>query len=162
MPVRFLNSSVLIWPDQAKVDEAVRAWISAESIRHPKLQRLAYFGSYARGDWGVGSDLDLFAIVEDSPEPFDRRSLSWDLSQLPVPAELLIYTLTEWNQMIAARGLFSRTLQREAVWISPFSPGGLTECRKRRCFGSPQLFYIPNPSWQAVSNDAVAYELDAQ
>ena len=64
MPVRSLNSSVFKWPDHATVDKAVRSWAQAEAKRHPELQRLGYFGSYARGDWGVGSDLDLVAVVD--------------------------------------------------------------------------------------------------
>jgi uncharacterized protein len=119
MPVRSLNSSVLKWPDLAQTDEAVRRWIRAESAAHPELSRMAYFGSYARGDWGVGSDLDLVAIVRDSVEPFHRRILDWNLSSLPVPIDLLVYTIAEWDQLLAGRGLLARTLEREAIWIFP-------------------------------------------
>lgn len=119
MPVRSLNSSVLKWPDRAQADEAVRRWIKTESPRHPDLCRLGYFGSYARGDWGVGSDLDLVAIVRTSTEPFHRRSLNWDLSSLPVPADMLVYTIADWDQLMTSRSLFARTLEREAIWIFP-------------------------------------------
>ena len=119
MPVRLLNSSVFTWPNQRQVDRALRDWVATENLKHPELRRLGYFGSYARGDWGVGSDLDLIAIVERVEEPFDRRSLSWDLSDLPVPAEIFVYTLEEWKQLEGNHGLFSRTLQEEATWIYP-------------------------------------------
>jgi predicted nucleotidyltransferase len=42
---------------------------------HPEVVRVGYFGSYARGDWGVGSDLDLIIIVDRSDEPFARAVL---------------------------------------------------------------------------------------
>lgn len=119
MPVRSSNSSVLVWPDLAKVDRTIRSWVLVEAAKHPELRRLAYYGSYARGDWGVGSDLDLLAIIENSAEPFDRRSLSWDLGPLPVPADLLVYTVAEWEQMIAEGGRFARTVEREAIWVYP-------------------------------------------
>lgn len=119
MPVRSLNSSVLKWPDRAQVDEAVRRWIRAEAANHPELCKLAYFGSYARGDWGVGSDLDMVAVVEDSLVPFHRRSLNWDLNSLPVPADLLVYTFAEWDRLMAGKSHLARTLQREAFWIFP-------------------------------------------
>jgi len=61
MPVRSLNSSVLVWPDRATVDRAVRAWAASIGPGRHDGQRIGYFGSYARGDWGVGSDLDLIA-----------------------------------------------------------------------------------------------------
>jgi predicted nucleotidyltransferase len=51
---------------------------------------VGYFGSYARGDWGVGSDLDIVAIVSASDDAWDRRARSWDLSGLPVAADLMI------------------------------------------------------------------------
>lgn len=43
----------------------------------------------ARGDAGVGSDLDLEAVVEQSALPFERRAVEWDLQSLPVPGDLL-------------------------------------------------------------------------
>lgn len=117
MPVRSLNSSVLKWPDRQEVEAAVEAWASEEAARHPGLVRLGVFGSYARGDAGVGSDLDLVAVVEDSDEPFERRALSWDLLSLPVPAEILVYTRPEWEKLRDEGGRFARTLKREAWWL---------------------------------------------
>jgi predicted nucleotidyltransferase len=61
---------------------------------------VGYFGSYARGDWGVGSDLDLVVIVEASAEPFERRA---------VPVDLLVYTRAEWTRL-ASR-------PRDVVWL---------------------------------------------
>ena len=77
--------------------------------------RIGYFGSYARGDWGVGSDLDLIVIVKHSDLPFERRSVSWNVTALPVPVDLLIYTQAEWNELRQRR--FYSTVMQEAVWI---------------------------------------------
>jgi uncharacterized protein len=117
MPVRSLNSSVFKWPSRRTVDKAVRSWAADVRQREPLLVGLAYFGSYARGDWGVGSDLDLLAVVEHCDESFERRSLSRDLSELPVQANLLIYTLTEWKAMEQEAGRFARMITGEAVWL---------------------------------------------
>ena len=117
MPVRSLNSRVLVWPDRAQVDAAARDWAADAAKSHPELLRAAYFGSYARGDWGVGSDLDLLAIVQEALDSFERRPSAWDLSGLPVPAELLVYTKVEWDTLRAGGGRFARTLAREAVWL---------------------------------------------
>jgi predicted nucleotidyltransferase len=117
MPVRSLNSSVFKWPDRVKVDQAVRDWAVDAVNSREGIIRLGYFGSYARGDWGVGSDLDLVAVVDHATEPFERRSLSWDLSPLPVPAELLVYTSTEWESLLTEGSRFSHTLEKETVWV---------------------------------------------
>ena len=110
MPVRPLSSAVLVWPDAKVVDEAARRW--AEDLRRAEASVVAvgYFGSYARGDWGVGSDLDVVIVVDDSPEPFERRAARWDATGLPVPADVLVYTSAEWRRMSGRL--------REVVWVS--------------------------------------------
>ena len=116
MPVKSLNSSVLKWPDRDSVDQAVRSWSLEQAMQQPELERCGYFGSYARGDWGVGSDLDLIAVVDDAREPFERRSLDWELNSLPVPADILIYTSVEWRALQKRNDRFSRMLATEVVW----------------------------------------------
>lgn len=118
MPVRSLDSSILKWPTVEDVRRAAAAWAAAEAKRHPGLVRLGCFGSYARGDAGVGSDLDLVAVVETAAEPFERRALAWDLLPLPAPAQILVYTADEWERMRAEGGRFVATLDREAVWLA--------------------------------------------
>lgn len=118
MPVRSLNSRVLKWPGRAQVDAAVRALAARLAASHPQLVRFGYFGSYARGDWGPGSDVDLVAVVRRARRPFEERPLDFDLGKLPVPAELLVYTVDEW-EAAAAAGRFRRGLEKETVWVLP-------------------------------------------
>jgi len=117
MPTRSLRSSVLKWPDRAAVHAAVAAWAREAARTHPELLRAGYFGSYARGDWGVGSDVDLILIVERAERDRAERALEWDVLALPVPAEALVYTAEEWDGLRANGGRFGRTLAAEAVWV---------------------------------------------
>lgn len=80
MPVRSLTSSVLIWPRR---DEVLQAWATKARAETPALLQVGYFGSYGRGDWGVGSDLDVVLILTDSDCPFERRAAQFDLTNLP-------------------------------------------------------------------------------
>lgn len=116
MPVRSLDSSVLRWPDDETVVAAVRAWAEDARGRRPGVRKIGYFGSYARGDWGVGSDLDVLVIVDRSDEPFERRALDFDATGLPVPTDVFVYTSEEWHRLTAELG-FQRTAAREAVWV---------------------------------------------
>ena len=116
MPVRSLSASVLKWPDAGAVDAAVRRWAERVVPTRPGVRRVGYFGSYARGDWGPGSDLDLIVIVERAEEPFESRALRWDVTELPVPADICVYTTAEWESP-AQRGRFRETVMREAVWV---------------------------------------------
>jgi uncharacterized protein len=117
MPVRYLNSCVLKWPSLQTVDRAIRSWTAEIVKARPEIIRLGYYGSYARGDWGVGSDLDLIAIVSETVEPFERRLLEWDLNGLPVPAEIIVYLLSEWEDLEQRDTRFSSMLKREVIWI---------------------------------------------
>ncbi|MFQ5930540.1 MAG: nucleotidyltransferase domain-containing protein [Acidobacteriota bacterium] len=116
MPVRSLSSSVLKWPDAQAVAQAVRLWSKKVLSQRRDVIRIGYFGSYARGDWGVGSDLDLVIVVESSEEPFERRASKWHVTELPVPADVLVYTHEEW-QSLDQEGRFYPTVMREAVWV---------------------------------------------
>jgi len=126
MPVRSLHSSVLRWPDKHTVETALRAWTQFLKREHPEMVGLAYFGSYARGDWGVGSDLDVIIIVAATDRPFEERGRDFDAGALPVPADVLVYTLEEWRSL-SRENPFFRRLEREAVWI----------------YGSPETIPMP-------------------
>jgi hypothetical protein len=69
MPVRSLTSSALRWPDAETVHRAALAWAVALAQSEPAIVAIGYFGSYARGDAGVGSDLDLVVLVRNSRSP---------------------------------------------------------------------------------------------
>jgi len=114
MQVRSLNSSVFKWPDAKVVDDAAHRWAAEESRIREGVLRIGYFGSYARGDWGVGSDLDLVVAVTSSTLAFERRAVEWDTTKLPVPADLLVYTNAEWQSLA---GRFRDTLEKETVWV---------------------------------------------
>lgn len=96
MPVRSLRSSVFTWPDAATVDAALGRWAADAASRHGEVLRIGYFGSYARGDWGVGSDIDVVILLQRCDVDFLERARSWDLARLPVPAEVVIYTRQEF------------------------------------------------------------------
>ena len=116
MPVRSLRSSVLRWPDRQRVERAVRSWSLDVAARDPRVRRVGYFGSYARGDWGVGSDVDLVILVEAASDPFERRALAYEATRLPVPADVLVYTMAEWDRMSAEGGL-PRTVGGDVIWV---------------------------------------------
>jgi predicted nucleotidyltransferase len=111
------------WPGAEAVDAAVKDLAGRLASGHPELVCFGYFGSYARGDWGVGSDVDLVALVTDSTVSFPERAGDFDLSGLPVPADLLIYTIAEWTALQAEAGPFARVLAREAKWVWGKLPG---------------------------------------
>ncbi len=120
MPVRSLNSSVMRWPSPETVLAAAREWAERVASGDPAVIAVGCFGSYARGDAGVGSDLDLIAIVAaDAPA---RRDGVWAVEHLPTPAELIVYTMDEWRELRVNSPRFYQTLGREARWLCGAPP----------------------------------------
>ena len=115
MPVRSLGSPVIRWPAKDEVHAAVVRWARALVEERPEVVRVGYFGSYAKGDWGVGSDVDLVVIVSRAGEPFPRRGAAYDATSLPVPADLLAYTEGEWSRLEAER---RGPAGGEIVWVT--------------------------------------------
>jgi predicted nucleotidyltransferase len=107
-----LDSSVLKWPDHATVEGAVKQWAEVAAAR-PNVARIGYAGSSARSDWGPGSDVDIVIVVRQSSLPFGRRALDWDVTELPVPADVFVYTEDEWVE-VERKG---RSFARESVWV---------------------------------------------
>ncbi len=119
MPVRSSRSHVPTWPPPEAVTGAARAWGAALKASRHDVVRVGYFGSYERGDWGVGSDLDLVVILTECGEPPLRRGLAFDtISGFPVPVDLLVYTQAEWYQLETQEAPFAQRLRAEVVWVA--------------------------------------------
>ncbi len=118
MPTRSSSSSVLVWPDRETVHRAASDWAQAIAAGDPNVRRVGYVGSYARGDWGVGSDLDVVIVLERSDMPWGLRAAAWDATPLPVPVDLLVYTEEEWAKT-DPESRFGRALSHEIEWLYP-------------------------------------------
>jgi len=117
MPVTSSDTSIKRWPRAESVLRALSDWAAATTRKRPDLVALGYFGSWARGDAGFGSDLDLIAIVDRDDRPPMERGRMWSTESLPVPADLVVYTAAEWQRLQIEDGRFARTLRREAQWL---------------------------------------------
>ena len=115
MPVRSLSSRVVEWPTPSEVDAAVRDWARRLAIAEPGVARAGYFGSFARNESGVGSDVDIVVVTND--DEAKARVQFADRTSLPVPADVLVLTLDEWASMQAEAGRFATTLAEETRWV---------------------------------------------
>ena len=116
MLMRSLNSSVLRWVSKEEVIKAFENWAKEICRNRKDVIKIGFFGSYARGDWGVGSDLDVIVILRKSNLPFWKRSVEFDTTNLPVPVDLLVYTLEEIEKMRESK-FYKEVIEKEAVWV---------------------------------------------
>jgi len=117
MPVRSLNSVVFKWPDREAVLTAARQWASVLRQREPALEAAYCIGSCARGDWGVGSDLDIIVVLADSTLTPTERYAKYYPDGLPVPVDLWVYTKAEWAALAIRSPQFWQRIQREMMML---------------------------------------------
>ena len=127
MPVRLLTQSVLRWPEPAVVLQAVKAWAVAQASQQPGLERVGVYGSYGRGDAGVGSDLDLVLIDRRATGTASERFRRWPFETLPLSCDALILTPKEWDQLMLtgrpiaaqdpATAAMAKALERDCRWL---------------------------------------------
>jgi predicted nucleotidyltransferase len=115
MPVRSLNSAVFKWPDRETVLAAARTWAAALRQRDPTVAQIVCIGSYARADWGVGSDLDVIVFLTQSDLSALERSRRYHPDEVPVPADLWVYTRAEWEKPASDSPRVAERLQREML-----------------------------------------------
>ena len=136
MPVTSSSSSIKRWPSTEVVLSAANVWARETSAQRPDLVALGYFGSYARGEAGFGSDLDLIAIVRTNDRPPMERGRGWRTETLPVPADLIVFSIGEWKRLEAEDGRFARTLRNEARWlVGREMPSGSPETQEPEASG---------------------------
>ncbi len=111
------TGSVLRWPSSEAVLEQARAWAEQQAAANPDLEAVGVFGSYGRGDAGVGSDLDLLLILSRCQLPVWERLRRWDTSPLPLATDLLVYSRAEWETLPEWNPKLADVLARDVRWL---------------------------------------------
>ena len=129
VPVRSLTSAVFKWPDRDTVLSAARQWAQALCRRDASVEQVACVGSYARGDWGVGSDLDVIIVLTETTLSSAQRYARYYPDDLPVPVDLWVYTRKEWDGLPTRSPHLRQRLQRERLDLasSPSSGSSRTQ-----------------------------------
>jgi hypothetical protein len=116
---------VLRWPSSEAVLllrrslrlEQARIWARRQAEANPDLEAVGVFGSYGRGDAGVGSDLDLLLILTSCDLPVWERLRRWDTSPLPLATDLLVYSRAEWESLPQWNPKLAAVLARDGRWL---------------------------------------------
>lgn len=96
------------------VDDNLIAYIARTIVEHGNPRRIILFGSYARGDAGPDSDLDLFVEMETSLNYFDRAIAIDALFGLHAwPMDIIVYTPEEVKQWTGQVGTMLTYVEQE-------------------------------------------------
>jgi uncharacterized protein len=115
MPVTSSRTSIKRWPSADEVRGAAASWAARLAASDPSVVAIGYFGSYARGDAGVGSDIDLVVVRRDAAERPDL--LGADVAALPVAADILHYTTSEMQALLGRGGKMADVIRQETRWL---------------------------------------------
>jgi predicted nucleotidyltransferase len=82
--------------DSKKIYEQLKDLANLLKSKH-KVKKVYLYGSFARGNFNEGSDIDLVVVGEFEGKMPQRIKMIFDLTSLPV--EPLVYTEAEFEEM---------------------------------------------------------------
>ncbi|GAF68029.1 unnamed protein product [marine sediment metagenome] len=111
--------SELCWPDNfinRKSNKIVKRFINL-IIKKFNLKKIIIFGSFARGDYHKGSDLDLIIVGEFKERFIDRIGKIIELNDSDLEIEAMVYTEEEFQKMIQERRPFIEQALEEGIVV---------------------------------------------
>ncbi len=115
----FWHSAGPRFVDRNEVLELARGITARIVVRHALVTRILLFGSYARGDYGVRSDLDLLIILRESDLPMRERTELFVADAGTYPTDMLVYTEREVQARLEAGDAFLSRALKESLQLFP-------------------------------------------
>jgi len=109
----------LCWPDNfinRKSNKIVKRFINL-IIKKFNLNKIIIFGSFARGDYHKGSDLDLVIVGEFKERFIDRIGKIIELNDSDLEIDVMVYTEEEFQKMIQERRPFIEQALEEGIVV---------------------------------------------
>ncbi len=111
--------SELCWPDNfinRKFNRIVKRFINL-IIRKFNIKKIIIFGSFARGNYHKGSDLDLVIVGEFKERFIDRIGKIIELNDSDLEINAMVYTEEEFQKMIKERRSFIEQALEEGIVV---------------------------------------------
>jgi len=90
-----LSTVVVKSVDEGAVRRAMDAYAERLFDLHPNIEEIVVFGSFERGTWAPGSDLDVFVVLSSSDRPVHERVVQLLPGAFPVGIDLFPFTIAE-------------------------------------------------------------------
>ena len=111
--------SEICWPDNfidRETNKIVKRFLNL-IIKKFNLKKIIVFGSFARGDYHKGSDLDLVIVGEFKERFIDRIGKIIELNDSDLEIEAMVYTEEEFQKMIQERRPFIEQVLEEGIVV---------------------------------------------
>jgi predicted nucleotidyltransferase len=116
----FLRSASRKFASRSQLLNLARRTAQRIAANHPEVSRVILFGSFARGDFGARSDLDLLIVLKSSQLPIRERIGEFIAECGAYPTD--VFPLTEAE-------LESRLQNGDPFWMQAMREG--IECFRR-------------------------------
>jgi predicted nucleotidyltransferase len=111
--------SEICWSDNfidREINKIVKRFLNL-IIKKFNLKKIIIFGSFARGDYHKGSDLDLVIVGEFKDRFIDRIGKIIELNDSDLEIEAMVYTEEEFQKMIQERRPFIEQVLEEGMVV---------------------------------------------
>jgi len=119
MPKPSSDTVRVFFANKDRALESARKAVAKLARRREEITRVVLFGSYARDDYGPGSDLDLLFILDHSDKSDRERIGDYLDLDLDLPFEVIALTQQEIDDRIAAGDPFLKTILSEGIQVFP-------------------------------------------
>jgi predicted nucleotidyltransferase len=113
-----LSSVVVKSIDEGDVRRAADAWVKRLLDSRPEVEEVVVFGSFARGTFAPGSDLDVLIVLTQSRKPFRDRIPDYLPGSFPVGVDVLPYTRAELESSVSP-ALIAEVKHSEWSYVRP-------------------------------------------
>jgi uncharacterized protein len=96
---------------------SVSDWARTSAESDESLLKVGYVGTFDLEGPESASHLDVVLVVEDTEVPMPERGGQWNLGPIGVPAQALVYTSEEWDEVMAGEGWLSEKMKTQTEWV---------------------------------------------
>jgi len=111
------NSVKVVFADKANVLRQLKDYAKSVKCKHPEVERVGFFGSYANDTYGPASDVDLLIILRESSKRFLDRIPDYLPENLSVSCDVFPYTDEELERMKQSGTPWICHVLEETVWL---------------------------------------------
>lgn len=99
MPKTSSGSLKIFSQDINAVKRLLKKTLKIWKAEHPEICSVFIFGSFVKGDFTPGSDIDVLLILSDSKRSFRDRLAKYYPENFPISVDLFPFTISEIKEM---------------------------------------------------------------